>query len=70
MQHAQPGVQASLPSISDTTKTTSEDKETLRPECIRFRELLDQVVGALDALQKIRDYNDKIVEIRVEEMKL
>ena len=28
------------------------------------------VVGALDALQKIRDYNDKIVEIRVEEMKL
>jgi hypothetical protein len=28
------------------------------------------VVGALDALQIIRDYNDKIVEIRAEEMKL
>jgi hypothetical protein len=60
-------MQASLSSISDRIKTTSEDNETLRAECIRLRE---QLVGALDALQKSRDYNDKIVEIRAEEMKL
>jgi hypothetical protein len=60
-------MQASLSSISDSIKTTSEENETLRSECIRLKE---QLVDALDGLQKSRDYNDKIVEIRASEMKL
>ena len=60
-------MQQSLSSISDSIKSTSEENESLRAECIRLKE---QLVDTLNRLQKSVEFNDKIVEIRNQETKL
>jgi hypothetical protein len=61
------GMQVTLSSISDGIKSTSEENESLRGECIRLKE---QLVDTLNRLQKSAEYNEKIVEVRAAENKL
>jgi hypothetical protein len=60
-------MQVTLSSISDGIKSTSEENESLRGECIRLKE---QLVDTLNRLQKSAEYNEKIVEVRAAENKL
>jgi regulator of replication initiation timing len=60
-------MQATLSNISDGIKSTGEENETLRAECIRLKE---QLMDTLNRLQKSAEYNEKIVEVRAAESKL
>jgi hypothetical protein len=61
------GMQASLASISDGIKSTSEENESLRSECTRLKE---QLLDALTRLEKSAEYNQKIQDVRAAENNL
>ena len=50
LNNASSGIQASLSSISDGIKSTSEENEALRSECMRLKE---QLLDALTRLDKV-----------------